>query len=57
MMSLSIFMNMLYYEAAHSKTKRKVNIKSDLLTNTLYAFKYRDLSKEAIMAIAESLLY
>ena len=53
----TFFMNMLYYEAAHSKTKRNVNVKSDLLTNTLYAFKYRDLSKEAIMAIAESLLY
>jgi len=51
----TFFINMLYYEAAHSK--RKVNIKSDLLTNTLYAFKYRDLSKEAIMAMAESLLY
>jgi len=51
----TFFINMLYYEAAHSK--RKVNVKSDLLTNTLYAFKYRDLSKEAIMAMAESLLY
>jgi hypothetical protein len=53
----TFFMNMLYYEAANSKIKRKVNIKSDLLANTLYAFKYRDLSKEAIMAMAESLLY
>jgi len=50
-------MNILHYEAAKSKIKRKVNVKSDLLTNTLYAFTYRDLSKEAIMAIAESLLY
>jgi len=53
----TFFMNMLYYEAANSKVKRKVNVKSDLLTNTLYAFAYRDLSKEAIMALAESLLY
>ena len=53
----TFFVNMLYYEAANSKTKRKVNVKSDLLTNTLYAFKYRDLSKESIMALAESLLY
>ena len=53
----TFFINMLYYEAAHSKIKRKVNIKSDLLFRTLYAFKYRDLSKEAIMALAESLLY
>jgi hypothetical protein len=53
----TFFMNMLYYEAANSKIKRKVNVKSDLLDNTLYAFAYRDLSKEAIMAMAESLLY
>ena len=53
----TFFMNMLYYEAAHSKIKRTVNVKSDLLFSTLYAFKYRDLSKEAIMALAESLLY
>jgi hypothetical protein len=51
----TFFINMLYYEAA--KTKRKVNVKSDLLHNTLYAFQYRDLSKEAIMALAESHLY
>jgi len=53
----TFFMNMLYYEASNSKIKRKVNVKSDLLTNILYAFRYRDLSKEAIMAMAESLLY
>jgi hypothetical protein len=51
----TFFINMLFYEAA--KTKRRVNIKSDLLNNTLYAFQYRDLSKEAIMALAESYLY
>jgi hypothetical protein len=46
---------MLFYEA--TKTKRRVNVKSDLMNNTLYAFQYRDLSKEAIMALAESYLY
>jgi hypothetical protein len=51
----TFFINMLFYEAA--KTKRKVNVKSDLMNNTLYAFQYRDLSKEAIMALAESYLY
>jgi hypothetical protein len=51
----TLFINMLFYVAA--KTKKKVNIKSDLMNNTLYAFRYRDLSKEAIMALAESLLY
>jgi len=51
----TFFINMLFYEAA--KTKKKVNVKSELMNNTLYAFQYRDLSKEAIMALAESLLY
>jgi len=51
----TLFNNMLAYVAA--KTDRKVNVKRDLMMNTLYAFRYRDLSKEAIMALAESLLY
>ena len=51
----TLFYNMLFYVAA--KTKKKVNVKSDLMNNIIYAFKYRDLSKEAIMALAESLLY
>jgi len=55
--AFSFFLNMLYYEAANAKVKRKVNVKSDLFNNILYAFMYRDLSKEAIMALAESLLY
>jgi len=50
-----LFMNMLKYVAV--KTKKKVNVTRDLLNNTIYAFRYRDLSKEAIMALAESLLY
>ena len=51
----TFFINMLYAEA--SKRKRKVNIKSELMKNTLYAFQHRDLNKGAIMALAESLLY
>jgi len=46
---------MLIYVAA--KTNRKVNLNRELLKNTFYAFRYRDLSKEAIMALAESFLY
>jgi len=49
------FVNLLHYVA--SKTNRKVNIKKMLMDNVLYAFQYRDLSKEAIMALAESHLY
>jgi len=55
--AFTFFLNMLYYEAANAKIKRKVNVKSDLYNDLLYAFMYRDLSKEAIMALAESLLY
>ena len=51
----TLFIKMLTYVAA--KTKRNVNIKSELMKNTFYSFRYRDLSKEAIMALAESLLY
>jgi hypothetical protein len=51
----TLFFKMLTYVAV--KTNRKVNIKGELMKNTFYAFRYRDLSKEAIMALAESLLY
>lgn len=51
----TFFINMLYAEAA--KRKRKVNIKNELINNTLYAFQHRGLNKGAIMALAESLLY
>ena len=51
----TIFIKMLSYVAV--KTNRKVNIKEELMKNTFYAFRYRDLSKESIMALAESLLY
>ena len=50
-----IFVNLLHFVA--KKTKRKVNVKKMLMDNLLYAFQYRDLSKEAIMALVESHLY
>jgi len=46
-----------YLQNAAAKTEKKVNVTRDLLNNTIYAFRYRDLSKEAIMALGESLLY
>jgi len=58
-----IFVNLLYYVANESNKKAgagpklHVNIKKKLMDDLLYAFQYRDLSKEAIMAIAESYLY
>ena len=54
--ALTFMINILYYVAEKSKPKRKVNIKGVNITNLLYTFQYRDLSKEAIMALAESLL-
>jgi len=52
-----IFVNLLHYVANGSKPKLHVNIKKKLMDDLLYAFQYRDLSKEAIMAIAESYLF
>ena len=51
----TIFVNLLFYVA--NKTGLKVNVKKMLMNNLLYAFQYRDLSKEALMALAESHLY
>ena len=51
----TLFVKMLIYAA--TKTNRKVNLNRELLKNTFYALRYRDLSKEAIMALAESFLY
>ena len=51
----SFLLNLLFYVA--SKTEKRVNVKKAVMEQILYAFKYRDLSKEAIMALMESLLY
>jgi len=53
--AFSLFMNVITYVA--DQMKRKINDDPALMTNLLYAFQYRDLSKEALMAIAESFLY
>lgn len=62
-----IFINMLYYVSSKENQKRekegktrpktKVNIKEKQIDDIMYAFQYRDLSKEAIMAMADSHLY
>ncbi|MDR0316083.1 MAG: hypothetical protein LBH97_04200 [Treponema sp.] len=49
-----IFLNMVRYVAA--KKNRKANIKGGTVDYLTYAFMFRDLSKEAIMALAESFL-
>jgi len=50
-----LFINMLKYVA--KKKGRRVNLKGSTIDYLTYAFMFRDLSKEAIMALAESLLY
>jgi hypothetical protein len=53
--ALSIFFKMLFYVAQiRNKT---VNSTKQIMDDLFYAFCFRDLSKEAIMAIAESLIY
>jgi hypothetical protein len=59
-----VFVNLLHYivnktskEATADTPKLHVNIKKKIMDDLLYAFQYRDLSKEAIMALAESHLY
>jgi hypothetical protein len=54
-MALSIFFKMLFY-VAQTKGK-KVNSTKQIMDDLFYAFCFRDLSKEAIMALAESLIY
>ena len=53
--ALSIFFNVLFYVA--KRKKKKVNSTRQIMNDLLYAFCYRDLSKEALMAIAESIIY
>jgi hypothetical protein len=53
--AVSIFFKMLFY-VAQTKHK-KVNSTKQIMDDLFYAFCYRDLSKEAIMAIAETILY
>jgi hypothetical protein len=53
--ALYLLNNMLLYYA--KKNKRKVNISDSLNRNLYYSFRFRDLSKEAIMALAESMIY
>ena len=52
--ALCLFINMLGYVAA--KTNRRTNIKGVTVDYLSYVFMYRDLSKEAMMALGESLL-
>ena len=46
--------NMLHYHT--QKENIKLNITENIVNDIYYAFRFRDLSKEAIMILAESLI-
>jgi len=50
-----IFISVLKYLAF--KQNKNISLTKEKYEHMYYAFRYRDLSKEAIMALAESLLY
>jgi len=52
--ALCLFMNVLHYHA--QKENIKLNITEKMVNDIYYSFRYRDLSKEAIMILAESLI-
>jgi hypothetical protein len=52
--ALCLFMNMLHYHA--QKEKIKLNITETIVNDIYYGFRFRDLSKEALMILAESLI-
>jgi hypothetical protein len=52
--SLLIFFYTILHVAA--RRKKKVHVSTDMFNHIKYAFQYRELSKEAIMALAESLI-
>ena len=53
--ALALFTRAVNY-TARAKAK-KANLTEDIINHLIHAFTYRDLSKEAFMAIAESLIY
>ena len=52
--ALCLFMNVLHYHT--QKENIKLNITEDMVNDIYYAFRFRDLSKESIMILAESLI-
>jgi hypothetical protein len=53
--ALHFLIHVLAYHAA--KKGKKINYTDQIAIDLLYAFRYRDLSKEAIMALATGLIY
>jgi hypothetical protein len=52
--ALCLFMNMLHYHT--QKENIKLNITNKMVDDIYYSFRFRDLSKEAMMILAESLI-
>jgi hypothetical protein len=52
--ALCLFLNVLHYHT--QKENIKLNITEKMVNDIYYAFRFRDLSKEAIMILAESLI-
>jgi hypothetical protein len=53
--ALYLLNNMLLYYA--KKNKKRVNISDSLSKDIYYSFRFRDVSKEAIMVLAESMIF
>lgn len=52
--AIFIFINVLTYTAAG--TGKKLNLSKQIISDLYYTFCYRDISKEAIMILAETLI-
>jgi hypothetical protein len=55
LIALWLFTNGLKFYAA--KARKKVNLSKNIIENLYYSFRFRDLSKEAIMDLAESMVF
>ncbi len=55
LIALWLFTNGLKFYAA--KVRKKVNLSKNIIENLYYSFRFRDLSKEAIMDLAESMIF
>jgi len=52
--ALYLLNNLIFYHA--KKHNKKVNIPDSVNKNLYYSFRFRDISKESIMALAESMI-
>jgi hypothetical protein len=54
--ALKLFTNAVSYTANKRDPKQRANLSHDVMSHLIHAFIFRDLSKEALMALAESLI-